>query len=295
MSTDKAQASLFDCDHLAVISVTGDDAETFLQGQLTSDLLNMQTGDFRLAMHLNVKGRASTSLQIIRQSDGFALIVPTEMTETVLSGLQKYALFSKVNLTPQAEIRVFGTTDEALAQQYNGAVMTLPGEKRWLLLADDALTETLTASASGDGNGNGNDWLALDIQAGLAHVFKAGSEHWLPQELNYDLIDGIHFNKGCYLGQEVAARLHFKGKAKQRLRCLTWLATDKPAIGATLENEDGKKIGDITAATINDDNILALAVVRIDYQGEIFMDGHALQASALALPYEQELEQENEN
>lgn len=268
-----AADTAFNCDHLAVITAIGEQAQDFLQGQLTCDLRDLAPGQSRLAMHLSLKGRAMVSLRVSRRDDGFDLVTPATKADDVLNGLKKYALFSKVVLAKDEQRQVIGLTaepdDEAIA-------LGGPGEPRWFRLS----TDTAPSAA-----GTAADWLALDIAAGEAHLYPGGEDLWLPQALNYDLLGGVHFNKGCYLGQEVVARMHFKGQMKQRLRRWQWAGTDAPAVGTVLRNADGKSLGEVVQAVASDGQVQALAVIRLDHAGDLYLDNQALGAQEQPLPY----------
>jgi folate-binding protein YgfZ len=99
--------------------------------------------------------------------------------------------------------------------------------------------------------GTVEDWRAADIADGIGHVRPGGEGLWLPQELAYDRLGGVSFKKGCYLGQEVVARLHFKGSVKQHPHILQLVKTQGdstvPVAGSRL-SKNGKSLGDLVDA-----------------------------------------------
>lgn len=262
------------CDHLGIITVTGEDAESFLQGQLTSTITGLAPGDNRLAMHLSLKGRAMASFRVIRTATGFDLVTPRGNLEAALKGLAKYALFSKAELAEDTTRQVIGIGDETLARDSDAIRLSGPGEPRWLLLGEAPADST-----------DGSAWRQQEILAGEAQIYPGGEDLWLPQVLNYDLLEGVHFNKGCYLGQEVVARMHFKGSLKQRMRRWQWPGNSAPATGTVVRNSDGKALGEVVQAVTTDGQVDALVVVRLDHDGELFIDDVPLGATEQALPY----------
>lgn len=87
---------------------------------------------------------------------------------------------------------------------------------RWWLVADEAFGAASWATEQGLTLREASSWQAQDIEAGLGWVEQANQELFIPQSLNYDLNGGVSFTKGCYPGQEVVARAHFRGAVKKR-------------------------------------------------------------------------------
>ena len=276
--SNKQAPTAFLCTHLAIITARGEEAEKFLQGQLTTDLRNLAPGDNRLAMHLNLKGRAMVSMRLLRTADGYDLLTPAGMADAVLKGLQKYALFSKLTLSLDDRRLALGFTDAKPASDYQAWPLHSPGMPRWMaLVANDTPGLDTFADASA--------WQALDIDAGTAHVYPGGEDLWLPQALNYDVLDGVHFNKGCFLGQEVVARMHFKGQMKQRMRAWQWPGDVVPDTGTVLRDAEGKAVGELVQAVSVDGKVKALVVTRLDHHEDLVLDGQPLNAEEVALPY----------
>ena len=278
MSHKQAPAA-FLCSHLAIILVEGEEAEKFLQGQLTTDLRDLSPGDNRLAMHLNLKGRAMVSMRLFRTDSGFDLVTPACKAEAVMEGLKKYALFSKVTLSLDDSRVALGFIDEKAAADHHAYSLHEPDSSRWMALV--AKDSPAVSEEFGDAAG----WQSRDIDAGVAHVYPGGEDLWLPQALNYDLMDGVHFNKGCFLGQEVVARMHFKGQMKQRMRAWRWPGDVVPATGTVLRNAEGKAVGELVQAVSVDGMVKALVVTRLDHSEDLILDGQPLNAEEVALPY----------
>jgi folate-binding Fe-S cluster repair protein YgfZ len=108
---------------------------------------------------------------------------------------------------------------------------------------------------------------------------------WLPQALNYDLLHGVNFKKGCYLGQEVVARMHFKGKMKQRMQHLSWQAGVVADAGTVLRDDKDSAVGELVYAVSDGQRTEALVVLRLDHDGALILNGQTLDWRKADLPY----------
>lgn len=138
-----------------------------------------------------------------------------------------------------------------------------------------------------------DEWRALDIAAGLPQIYTATTEAFVAQMLNLDLIDAIAFDKGCYTGQEVIARAHYRGKVKRRMQRFRTLSAHKLVPGESGTLADGRSFKVVDAVALSDGRSEFLAVTTF---GEAADDGaessatpptqsHTLSAEQLPLPY----------
>ncbi|MFN3715036.1 MAG: YgfZ/GcvT domain-containing protein [Alcanivoracaceae bacterium] len=287
-------------DHLAVIAVRGPETEKFLQGQLTCDVNAVIGGHWRLAMHLDLKGRGQHSYVALPAADGVDLLTCRASADDALAALKKYAMFSKVTLTRDDDRRALmlrePPADEAMSS------ITLPtqiGEATQgphsTLARLDVSTLLLVTGVQGARQllnhytvaelGGSDDWLRHEIGAGIGHIRQGGGGLWLPQALNYDVLDGVNFRKGCYLGQEVVARMHFKGRMKLRMQRLHWQGAHVAPAGSLLRDTEGHAAGELVVAVSNGETTDALVVLRLDHQGPLMLNGVALDWQAGTLPY----------
>lgn len=292
----------FACDHLQLFNLRGADAATFLQGQVTSDVREVAAQRSRLAMHLSLKGRGLVSFRVLPAEDGLDLLVPATMAASLQEKLGKYMVFSKATLTPDTQRIVIGLSGPNAADTLSGAGLPLPRDQdacasngtitvvqvgsRYLIIApvEDALD--LWPSLTDDHDtGAADHALLADIADGEGHVLPGAEDLFLPQVLNYDLIHGVSFNKGCYTGQEVVARMKFKGQLKQRMRRLQWEGDRPLPPGAVLRNNGGQAVGEIVVSVLTRRGVQALAVLRHDAEGPLLVDGLPLGHSPAPLPY----------
>ncbi|MEE4251102.1 MAG: folate-binding protein [Alcanivoracaceae bacterium] len=291
-------ASLIVGDHLAVISVRGPETEKFLQGQLTCELREVNAGQWHLAMHLDLKGRGQHSYMVLPATDGVDLLTSQRRVDDALAALKKYAMFSKVTLSVQPQIPLL--LDQATAKdvlqgiplpavghcsQGNSSTLARISVHTLLLLTPEDGARNLLNHYTVAELGGVDDWLRSEIDAGIGHILPGGEGLWLPQALNYDLLDGVNFKKGCYLGQEVVARMHFKGKMKQRMQHLRWQAGVTAAAGSVLRGAEGQSVGELVSAVSGSQYTDALVVLRLDHQNALLLNDQALDWQAIDLPY----------
>ena len=214
--------------HLGVIRARGEDAARFLQGQLTQDVQHLPPGQARLAALCNPKGRMLASFWVLRRADDELLLITSADTlAATLKRLSMFVLRARLKLSDatselalrgligDATISIAAGANQTSADSQNDAVSTIPlpaadGAPRALWLAPAGTPAPAGASLSSA------DWLAAEVRAGVARVTQPVVEAFVPQMLNYESVDGVHFQKGCYPGQEVVARSQFRGAIKRR-------------------------------------------------------------------------------
>ncbi len=254
------------------IHVAGDDAKSFLQGQLTNDIGLIDQQRSQLSGYCNPKGRLLALFRITQHPDGYRLHLPQCLLDRTLSRLKMFVLMAKVTLeAAPAEIIRMGVAGDRAQQALRSHFESLPDDEnsvceendltvirlpsvhpRFEIIGDatavQALWHTLSSSFTPVGSGA---WQLLDIDAGQPRVVAETMEMFIPQMLNLDVIDGVNFKKGCYPGQEVVARLHYRGKLKRHMRIVQFDADDCPPPGAPLcatDDPDGQTIGNMVLA-----------------------------------------------
>ena len=296
---DHAEAStapaLSHCDHLAVIRAYGEEAGHYLQGQLSCDLHEVDNGGHLTGMHLSLKGRGLVSVRIVQDGDDYLMLCPAGQSEAVIKSLMKYRLRAKVEFQVDEQAVLMGlsralpaTSPEPGQSGRNGQGLWLryPNTDHALLITDTEQAESVwTVLALDRAATNANGWRQADIDAGEGMVYPGAEDLFLPQVLNYDVTAGVNFKKGCYTGQEVVARMHFKGKLKQRMQRIDYAAEVDLAPGETLRNSDGKAAGEVVSSARNHAGHSALVVLRRDTDGVLFKDEQPLDSQLGTLPY----------
>lgn len=265
---------------LDLIRVSGADAETFLQGQTTCDFRDVRQGQLRLGAHCNVKGRVQASFYTLTQDEDFLLLVPRGQGEPTRSALAKYAIFSKVtlhldtNLWPLALLGPdarrwaagIGGADLETGKVATGAtgLVACLDQQTFLALipADQAHAALQQLHADGATFAGDNVWWLNQLRKGIAQILPTQSEQWIPQEFNYDLVGGVSFKKGCYKGQEIVARIHYRGQTKVRAYLLEAAANSAEA-GLQIIDASGQSAGTVLqAAFVNDHSLLVMAALK---------------------------------
>ena len=306
LSDSVALPSLYLCDHLTVIRATGADAYPYLQGQLTCDLSALRSGAHRSAMHLSLKGRGLFSARLFALDDDIIMVLPTAMADVALAALSKYRLRAKVDFIKEERFAVFGVAgniedvnlltepppaagkcaiDSNAEQSSLRALLRYPFSDHGLMICspDQAPGCWNELSVSRE-LGSSAAWLYQDIEAGEGSVFPGAEDQFLPQTLNYDVTGGVSFNKGCYTGQEVVARMHFKGKLKQRMQQVTYSEDVALAPGDTLRDADGRAVGQVVMAASGQPH-RALVLLPAAMDSELFAETKPLNAALVPLPY----------
>ena len=295
--------------HLAALDVKGTDAEKFLQGQ-TSAQVSLADGHFApLTCFCTPKGRMLANAQLLRIGDEhYRLLLSSTLLDSLATHLKKFAAFYKAELTALPNLTFIGTdgNDQALNDQlglnlpeknfpeqigtHTGSeqafALRYPGETpRWLVCFDDAVhADELSVS---DDDTHRNAWHLEDIRSGLAWLTEAQQDHFLPQMLNWEALGGISFKKGCYTGQEVVARAHFRGQVKKRLLPVSVETATLPQIGASLTTGEDKAVGEVVASAVNEQGGIELLAVMstkvIEETVPLFLAGPP--ADLLPLPY----------
>lgn len=218
--------------HLGVIAADGEDAAKFLHGQLTNDFALLGQGEARLAGFCSAKGRLMASFIGWKPApDRVLLVCSADLLAPTLKRLSMFVLRAKAKLSDASTaLRLVGLAGPA-AQAWLGAeapaapwqvravgaasVLRLPdaaGTARYLWCApaqEPSPEETLPALALAD-------WQWLEVQSGVPTVVAATVEQFVPQMVNFELVGGVNFQKGCYPGQEVVARSQYRGTLKRR-------------------------------------------------------------------------------
>lgn len=270
-------------DGVGLIKAEGEDAETFLQGQTTCDFTSVNKNLPKLGAHLNVKGRAQSTFIAFKLNDCFYLLMGADQVEPTLAALNKYAVFSKVALTQCSDLLVvglggqniqdtiqalFGSSPESgcLNTISAGAVMQIPHLGYLAVITAENMQSTVDSikqqpiTLCGD-----NAWNLHRINSGFPQISAATSEQWIPQEINYELIEGVSFDKGCYKGQEIVARIHYRGKPKVRtaiasIESSAPLTEVKPGDKITGQEQSGSLL---EVARVSERTLKALTTLKV--------------------------------
>ena len=226
---------------LGSLLVSGADARSFLQGQLSADIDTLTATRPLLSSCNSAQGRVQAVVWLVERSEGIALLLPASLTESIATRLRKYVLRSKVRI-------------DALP-----AAIELPEGHPY----------------------REPDWRLAGIRAGLPQVYPETHEAFVAQMLNLDLLGGVSFDKGCYTGQEIIARTHFRGAIKRRM--FRFECAGPPPAPGTRVLVGEQHAGDVVDAAGSE----LLAVINLAQQAaELELESNrGARLNRLSLPY----------
>jgi tRNA-modifying protein YgfZ len=209
---------------LRAIRVSGADTRSFLQGQLSADIDALAPARPLLASCNSAQGRVQAVVWLVERNDGIALLLPPSMVEGTALRLRKYVLRSKVAID---ELPDLPDLPESHAYRHP-------------------------------------DWRLAGIRAGLPQVYPETHEAFVAQMLNLDLLGGVSFEKGCYTGQEIIARTHFRGAIKRRM--FRFASSSPPPVPGTRILVGDQHAGDVVDAAATNEGSELLAVITLAQQ-----------------------------
>lgn len=271
---------------LAVIRIAGDDAADFLHGQFSADMRALKAGHSVLTAWCSAKGRVLFLPRLLRAASGpyFALL-PANQSAAFIKRLRMFVLRAKVIIEDCSVSHGVLVLDGVDAAPPAAEVMpAVDGDRRWLVGPRDKLArlwDALLVPAQGQAAA-----LLTDIARGQALLDLALSDQFLPQELNLDALAGVSFNKGCYPGQEIIARVRFRGSVKRRVQRVVIATPVAPTPGARLLSADDALRGTVLIAAAGADGACAaLAVIDVDSGPLHLADARGACVEILSLPY----------
>ncbi|MAZ88158.1 MAG: folate-binding protein YgfZ [Cellvibrionaceae bacterium] len=280
--------------HFGLLQIQGPDAVKFLQGQATCDVEKLAIGDSCHGAHCTAKGRMIGNFDLAKLNDQTLwLKTPADNLAPLMQSLAKYIVFSKADIIDisadheilelsdgdiEAHLQALTTSDTTT----NTSVTIRQSQERLELWCPSniELPNSLAIATPAI------SWLS-SIRAGKGWITQATSDQFLPQDLNLqtDAINGISFTKGCYTGQEIVARMHYKGKLKRHLYHFRLNSSQEIAPGAELQTVAGKKSVGSVINVANSElgcDILAVTTEAAISDEQLSVNGNELQLMPLA-------------
>jgi folate-binding protein YgfZ len=303
------ECALIDLSHYGLIRLSGEDMRTYLQGQVTNDVNRVTAEIAQPNSYCSPKGRMLGSFWLFERDGDLYMQLPAERLTPALKRLSMFVLRSKVTLSDATGTVVRAglagdcaptLLDVVPAETWGTVpdgditVLRLPGDRpRFELLGPEAAMRPLLARLAGKTEpASAAFWRLMDIRTGLASVYDATEEAFVPQMANLQLIGGVSFTKGCYTGQEVVARMQYLGKLKRRMYRAKIEADACPTPGAELYSSDhdsGQAVGRVVDAAPSPNGgfeCLVVLQINIAETGNVSLsspDGPRIEL--LSLPY----------
>lgn len=224
-------------NNYCVIEINGVDSQTFLQGQLTCDVVNMSANSSTLAAHCDPKGKVISLFRLIKFSaEQFWFVFDNSLLPLALQQLKKYAVFSKVTFVEKnLHIAAFSEdclpndliTDAEVTTTVDKILVRVNAENDFYLL----FSESEQAQAE-----QAEQWKWLNIVNGEPLFTAVAQGEFIPQALNLQHLEqAISFTKGCYIGQETIARAKYRGANKLAMFTLVADEIEAVEIGSSVQ------------------------------------------------------------
>ncbi len=232
----RSAAAVIPVTQFELLRFHGSDVLTFLQGQLTCDLDQVTAGQAQFGGYCTPHGRLLANFLLMLVPQGYLMYLPADVAGSVVERLRKFVLRSDVIIERENAVRALGMAGPAalaVLQQAigtapqmrlavephaRGFVMRLPGENFLVIAASSEMAAVWDELAKRAVPAGADCWNWVQIHAGVPWVTAATQDQFLPQMIGLDAIGGVSFDKGCYTGQEIVARTHYRGEVKRKLR-----------------------------------------------------------------------------
>ena len=275
--------------HWGVIRARGAEAASFLQGQLTNDVATLDSAHARLAGFCSAKGRLQASFLVWKPAaDELLLACSASVLPATLKRLSMFVMRSRCKLSDASgEVALWGVMGQAARRLLQGAEVgqirvdegaTLirladgggnggrdaEGAARCLLvLAADALDAALPGALGALPATTLDAWRLGEVRSGIPVIEAATVDQFVPQMLNYELVGGVDFQKGCYPGQEVVARSQYRGTVKRRMFLFDVDAPAAPGQEVFHSADAGQPAGMVVNAAPRSDGLGASTLVEV--------------------------------
>ncbi len=254
--------------NMGIISVTGDDAESFLQNLLTNDVSDLSVNQAQRSGFCTAKGRLFALFILIRRDNGYQIMLPKNMVKLLQQRLSMYILRSKVSISDESEnMYCLATVTQNAIKSDNFQLIDYPNDNtRSIAICDKENIENVISQFEQQGLALAPQsyWEQLDIEQGLVMIWPETKELFTPQQINLDLVGGVSFSKGCYPGQEIVARLHYLGKPSRRLFIATANDNQSADLAEEIFTEDNKVAGHIVSYQYNRQLLTLLLSLKLE-------------------------------
>jgi tRNA-modifying protein YgfZ len=291
-----------------VLAVEGPDAGKFLQGQVTCDTRELEQYQTLLGAQCNLKGRMLLCFRALQvEPEKILLRMNKELISNAFASLSKYIVFSKAKMVDRnQDYRFIGICGSKAAQiLLNLLNIEIENDNEWKLTNENIVIrinqnryECWLTTNNADSISmqlsklchlaDQRLWTLLNIQAGLGDITTATADKFTPQAINLQLVNGVNFRKGCYTGQEIVARLHYRGALKRHMyRFEFTLVNDEPPTpGMELFNSENKAVGEIVIAAHKSTSLGELLANVLDEELQnLYLPNNPQKLRLLPLPY----------
>lgn len=272
-----------------IVEVSGEDSLKLLQGQLTCDIQKVTESQAQLGGYCNIKGRLLSIFYALKYNQSYWLIMPKSVSTHFIETLSKYAVFFQAEIGIKADCALVAqlstgsqdflgqtlkskTTNEQAGVEY--CIKLISENHCQLAIKSAGVTAqtNLNIFVGSDADSQAKDWISERLQSEsceassnhllnliqLAYkipmVFESSIEKFLPHSIGLPEVKGVDFEKGCYIGQEIVARMHYRATLKNHVHLASLVVSEsvEKTLSATelspfsaVYNNDDKKVGEI--------------------------------------------------
>lgn len=235
------------------ITITGKDCLRYLQNQFTYNLYLLKQNQHVICAHCSINGKVLSVFHLFMYDQGYAYIQKKSISKLQVNELKKYSIFSNINICQNRDTLLIGLIGACVNEKLSKILKNLPDKKsfnhqeknitvlkfhkpydRFLIIIkknNSILKKILELTNEIYHN---NIWLALNIMSGFPNINHITYKKFFPQSLNLEKLNALDLKKGCFYGQEMIAKVHFKKLNKYQLYWLIGNAYPKPKIGDNL-------------------------------------------------------------
>lgn len=265
---------------LGILRFSGSDARPFINGQCTTNCDDLSPQNSQLSAWCDPKGRVLYLFVLFTDGDNIYAVLPTAQMERFAKRMRMYVLRADVTIEDvTSELAIIGATTSATIEDVAWHVETHTqghftlrygsGRPRFLHIVPAADAREYFDAMNGPAVGE-HAWKALDSVAAIPRIDEHSSGQYLPQNLNLDCMDALSFSKGCFPGQEIIARLKYRGTVKKRLISGTCL-NHESLLPQTPINVEGRGVGHVLfASAISSNQAMLTAITEVDASANSF-------------------------
>ncbi|PJD93877.1 MAG: folate-binding protein YgfZ [Legionella sp.] len=289
LTFEEGKPFVFDLSYLSVLDVLGDAASSYLQGQLSCHLDEVTTEQMRPGAQCNLQGRIMALLDVVMW-EGLHLVLSKDILPFTQMSLGKSALFSRVTLKENTDLQVLGLyvpkgldfsdvgcviPKEPYAvthtQDYCGYALS---DTLCLLLCKPAYKEAFLAQFPLQQQRGSLAWHALELEIPRLSIYPNTRGLFLPHRLDLQHTPYISFNKGCYKGQEIIARTHYRAKLKHHLKSFMLTVKDPLFAGQKMYADlKQSEIGEvIDVCPLGADTYRVLVSILLDHPSNVYFE-----------------------
>jgi len=266
-SNQTTSLTISQLDSFGLIKISGDDNIKFLQGQITTNAETIESGQLALSAICNPQGRCVSLFFITKNEQDFWLILKRQAIDETIATLKKYAVFFKVEISENTEHHIYGLHDTSIetinicknsfTASWQDKLLTL------LVISTEEQSDWLDSNSQTTAMSSEKNWLFELANKRISWLETDSQSQFLPHNLDLPAINAVDFKKGCFTGQEVIARMQYKGKLKSHLQLFHIQTSNDIKPMATIAADD-KSAAQVICSIINEQDCTAVLALMKD-------------------------------